>query len=183
LMGAPAAATGFLRFIAEYTQSYSVTSVGKDAKMFPRFDAALAADMESEVTAFAAQVVGDGGGRFETLFAAPFSVVSPRLADLYGVPAPGSAWAKVMFPADQRAGLLTQAALLATQARPSYGDPVLRGKFIRERLLCSKAPPSDDNAGELARLERAFGKSGGNIRELVVDTVASTYFVNRRRTP
>jgi hypothetical protein len=44
-------------------------------------------------------------------------------------------------------------------------------------------PPSDDDACELARLERGFARSGGNIRELVVDTVASTYFVNRRRTP
>ncbi len=296
LLATPTAAAGLLRFFGEYTQSFDVTSVGKDARLFPKFDAALAADMANEVPAFVANVMTEGGGRFETLFSAPYSMVTPRLAAHYGVSVAGTGWTRASFPADQRAGFLTQSGFLSTQARPTYGDPVLRGKFIRERLLCARTPPPPDNvpplkdtptgqqpktmrdrlaqhrndpacsschmlmdplglplerydaigkyrlkegtqtidpsgglygfgtpidfkdaiemarvlsvhpqaqgcfiesvfyyaygrapsgddACELDRLKRAFLKTNGSIGELMVETVASTHFLNRRRTP
>ena len=48
------------------------------------------------------------------------------------------------FPADQRAGLLTQGAVLAGYAHPVHPAPVLRGKFLLEQLTCRELgqPPA-----------------------------------------
>ena len=48
---------------------------------------------------------------------------------------------RVELDPSQRAGLLTHAALLATLAHQNQTDPVVRGKFIRESVLCSPVPP------------------------------------------
>ena len=47
-------------------------------------------------------------------------------------------------PADQRAGLLTQGAVLAGYAHPVHPAPVLRGKFLLEQLTCRELgqPPA-----------------------------------------
>jgi len=47
-----------------------------------------------------------------------------------------------MLPAAQnRAGILTQASFLAVQAHPDQTSPVLRGKFVRTKLMCQSIPP------------------------------------------
>src|SRR5204862_2774418 len=45
------------------------------------------------------------------------------------------------------AGLLTQAGLLATQAIADEGNPVRRGLYVRELVMCQEvpAPPADLN--------------------------------------
>ena len=46
----------------------------------------------------------------------------------------------VTLPAAQgRAGILTQAGFLAVQAHPDQTSPVLRGKFVRTKLMCQPA--------------------------------------------
>ncbi|TPV96854.1 MAG: DUF1592 domain-containing protein [Myxococcales bacterium FL481] len=49
------------------------------------------------------------------------------------------------LPEGERAGVLTSAAFLASHAHPGFPSPVLRGVFIRDRLLCAPPPaPPDD---------------------------------------
>jgi len=46
------------------------------------------------------------------------------------------------LPATQgRAGILTQASFLSVQAHPDQTSPVLRGKFVRTKLMCQNVPP------------------------------------------
>jgi hypothetical protein len=79
------------------------------------------------------------------LLTAPVAFVSGPLAQLYGLPArglDGAAPQKVELPASQgRSGFLTQAGFSSVQAHPDQTSPVLRGKFIRGRLLCQPPPP------------------------------------------
>lgn len=51
----------------------------------------------------------------------------------------------VELPADRRAGILTQGAFLAGHSHAQQPSPVLRGVFLRERLLCvpPTLPPDD----------------------------------------
>ena len=88
--------------------------------------------------------------------------VSERTARLYGVVATGEPTHvylpeiedddvhpvdlyEVMLPASQRAGLFTRGAFLGGLSHPDQPSPVLRGVFLRERLLCIEtgAPPDD----------------------------------------
>jgi hypothetical protein len=67
--------------------------------------------------------------------------VDRRLAAHYGIAASGvsdTGFTEVSFPAGQRAGILTQGAILA---RYSLGNPVVfRGKYVRAELLCGEIP-------------------------------------------
>ncbi len=78
---------------------------------------------------------------FADIYAAPFTFINDTLAELYGLPdRPGAALTKVLLPASgPRRGLLGHAGILSESgAQPSA---ILRGKYIREALLCQVVPP------------------------------------------
>lgn len=65
-----------------------------------------------------------------------------ELSTLYSVQAPArEGFAPYEFAEDgNRRGLLSHASLLASNAHPASSSPTLRGKFIREVLLCQILP-------------------------------------------
>src|SRR5581483_3074742 len=66
--------------------------------------------------------------------------LSPSLAALYHLPT-SSDWQRYEFPADSpRAGMLTQISFLAGHSHPGRSSPTLRGKALREILLCQPVP-------------------------------------------
>ena len=86
-----------------------------------------------------------GRGRSWTAqLTAPYTYVPAEVAPLYGAGTP-AADGKLMLDPTQRAGLLTQPALLATFAKADSTDPVHRGKFIFESVLCGSVPPPPAN--------------------------------------
>jgi len=79
------------------------------------------------------------------LFTTTKVVVNSDLAKVYGLSTSGltaTTFKTMSLPADgPRAGLLSKAALLSTFANQQFGSPTLRGKFIREALMCGSIPP------------------------------------------
>ncbi len=76
---------------------------------------------------------------FTELFTVRHTFVDDTLAKLYGLPErPGAKFVKVTLPeAVPRQGLLGHASVLSV-----FGaDPTLRGKMVRESLLCQTVPP------------------------------------------
>ena len=53
----------------------------------------------------------------------------------------GEAFVRVELSPERRTGLMTRGAVLALTTKPNMGDPVHRGIYIRERLLCTPLPP------------------------------------------
>jgi hypothetical protein len=68
---------------------------------------------------------------------------SEELASLYGVPAWDGRGEPPTFPAGERAGLLTRAALLATGSANTR--PIMKGVVIRKHILCDNiaTPPAN----------------------------------------
>jgi len=123
-----------------------VAEVARDPDRYPQFDEKLAASMRSGLDLFLGEVLGKGDGRLETLFDARFTYVDAALAPLYGVPAPaGGAMTRVELDPAQRAGILTNVGLLTAHTQADESEPIHRGKFVRERLLCTMPPdpPAD----------------------------------------
>jgi hypothetical protein len=67
----------------------------------------------------------------------------------------------VMLPTGQRAGLLTQPSFLAALSKPEETEPVQRGRFVAETLLCRTVPelpigqvPQLPNAGPITMREK-----------------------------
>ena len=138
-------------FHSQWLSLHELGGADKDAKLFPAtvWNPEIKAALGEESRRFVEHVLQEGDGRLETLLSASFSVLSGPLYDYYGVPRPAGAadvWQKADLPRDQRAGLLTQGSLLAGQAHSDRTSFILRGKLIREALLCTPVPPPPPDA-------------------------------------
>ncbi len=72
-----------------------------------------------------------------------FTFLNERLANHYGIPGvKGIAMRRVTLPPDSpRGGFMTQASVLKVTANGTTTSPVLRGKWIMERILGFEIPP------------------------------------------
>ena len=85
-----------------------------------------------------------------TLLTAPYTVIDETLADIYGVtlPADHQPGDVVDLDPSQRAGLLTQAGMLAAHAHFNQSSPVHRGVIVRESFLCQPLPPPPEDVDD-----------------------------------
>ena len=143
LLADPKAADTVASFHEQWLGIREIHEIAKDTELFPEWNDALADAMTEETHRFTSHVVLEGDARLSTLLTASFSFVNPALADVYGVQGPASGFAKVELDPTERAGLITQASLMASRAGASETSWVHRGKFVREQLLCDilPAPP------------------------------------------
>jgi hypothetical protein len=106
-------------------------------------------DLVDDWQASFAAFVGDAiwtQGTMQALFTSPKVFVTPALASLYGLAQPSEGVTATEIPGE-RVGLLTQPALMALLAHSDQSAPVLRGAFVRERIMCLEVdpPPPDVN--------------------------------------
>ncbi len=116
----------------------------KSPAAYPEFDASLAVAMKDDTASFVRWVFNEGDGRLPTLLTGAFTLsTDPALLAVYGVerPADHVAGTPLPLPADERAGLLTQPAMMARHAHADQSSPVHRGQIVRESLLCQPLPP------------------------------------------
>ena len=134
-------------FFEEWMQLRNVDRMQKDPTLFPNYSPELGPALQKQVQLFAMRVILDEHGTPADLLTKPYAFMTPELAPLYGVPptAAGS-YTLVNLDPTKRAGLLTHAGILASLAKANQTDPVHRGKFVRERLLCQTVPPPPVNA-------------------------------------
>ena len=121
--------------------------VNKSATLYPNFNPELAQAMREETLRLVDDLVWTRDADFRELMTADYTFVNADLAELYGYTMTGSdPWEKVTLPAGQpRAGFLGQATYLASNAHIEKTSPTLRGKFVRERLLCQSINPPPSN--------------------------------------
>jgi hypothetical protein len=103
------------------------------------FTPELKASLEEETRLFFSHLLTKDGTLADVLTSTK-GFVDRRLATHYGVTAavPATGFAEVSYPATERAGILTQGAILA---RYSLGHAVVfRGKYVRQELLCGELP-------------------------------------------
>ena len=147
----PRARDGVGRLYAQMFGAAQVHGIERDPEAFPTFSPALAAEMEREVASTAASLVLDDGAGLDTLLVSPRSILSPELAELYGAPIPEGAEPvtadlyAVELPPDERAGLLTRAAVMASLSHFDQSAPVQRADFVFREIACRPpAPPPSD---------------------------------------
>jgi hypothetical protein len=82
--------------------------------------------------------------------------VDSLMAQLYGAPASAGATGSEVKPAtfdpNQRRGLLTHPALMATIAEHDTSDPIHRGTFVYTKVLCQNIPSPPDAVPALPTL-------------------------------
>lgn len=111
----------------------------KEPTLYPEFSALLASQMYRETELFLKHHVWDPNLGINSLLSSRTTFVNAPLAELYGVPFPGTdpaEFVQVELPAQQRAGLLTQGSFMTSLARTDSTSVVARGLFINGPLLC-----------------------------------------------
>jgi len=117
-----------------------VADVTRNTTLFPEFSPALRDSMAAEQRAFVRHVVLERKEGLASLLTAPYSFLDAPLARVYGVTGV-SALSRVAFDDGRRGGLLTQPAFLAVNATSTTSDPIHRGVFVNQSILCSGLPP------------------------------------------
>jgi Protein of unknown function (DUF1592)/Protein of unknown function (DUF1588)/Protein of unknown function (DUF1595)/Protein of unknown function (DUF1587)/Protein of unknown function (DUF1585) len=143
LLAMPRSQDHLARFHEQWLGVDTISALTKNPINFPKFSALLASEMGKETRLFLKDVMFTQQGTFADLFLSNHTFADAGLATFYGVPAPANDWDRVDLDPSQRAGILTQASLMATLAKDTQTDPVRRGKFVLNQILCqSISPPS-----------------------------------------
>ncbi|MBM4292419.1 MAG: DUF1592 domain-containing protein [Deltaproteobacteria bacterium] len=143
LLASPRARVGLANYLSEQLRLYELDGLPKDALTYEHFSPQLLLDAREEtLRGLLARALDDDADLRDAL-TTPETFLTPRLAALYGVPAPArEGFARVTLPAwAGRAGLLGQASILSLFAHANSSSATLRGKFVRTVLLCQEIPP------------------------------------------
>jgi hypothetical protein len=127
-------------------QIHSIDTIVDTAK-FPIFSPALVTDMATEANKFLDYALWTGN--LTDIMLSRTTFLNQGLAqDIYNVPVPAGAdattFVQTTLPADQRAGILTNAGFITRAARSDEGSVVARGKAIAGTILCTPPPPPPD---------------------------------------
>ena len=154
MLGTAAGRESVGNFAEELLRLDRIATQAKDPSLFPQYGANLQAAMVRDVRDTWTSVVFDDKASVMSLFTTPKVVVNADLADLYGLDKTGltsTTFKTMTLPSNgPRSGLLSKAALLSEFANQQSGSPTLRGKFIRESLLCQTVPPPPPGVNQAA---------------------------------
>jgi hypothetical protein len=135
------------QFGTAWLQSDSLAGIEPATRGDVRFDQTMRAAMQEETARFVDELFSRPTGSMLDVVTADWTHVNGQLAPHYGLPAPaGGNWTRTTMPAGQRgAGVLTQASFLTMTAPHAGIEPIKRGRYVRQVLLCEKLPsaPAD----------------------------------------
>lgn len=145
LLDAPAGREAAAAFAEEYMRLDRLATQAKDPGLFPEYGPALQDAMVRDMRETWASIAFDDRASALSLFSTNKVVVNADLAKLYGLDPSGltaTAFQVRSLPADGlRLGILSKAGFLSQFANQKEGSPTLRGKFMRDALMCTPIPP------------------------------------------
>jgi hypothetical protein len=148
MLADPRAARARDDYYASWLHLDDLGKVARDARE-------LTPEVVADLRRSALQGIADvyrSGGKVEVLLGSSALVASDGLAKVYGLPSPGGELRAVEAPAGQRRGLFTHPALLTLLANPDASDPIQRGLFLEEKVLCQATPDPIDTVPDLPPL-------------------------------
>ena len=153
MAASPRIEDGLRAFFTDMLGLDDIDNMAKDAVIFPKYDSMIAQDAKEQTLRTIMNVVLKENGDYRDVFTTPKTYLTRRLGAIYNVPIVNNAanggpelWQEYTFAADDpRAGIVSHMSFVALHSHPGRSSPTLRGKAIREVLLCQKvpAPPGD----------------------------------------
>jgi hypothetical protein len=144
---------GVRAFFGDMLQLDGLSTVSKDSTLYPKFDALVARDAREQILRTLVDLLINNRGDYRDIFTVRKTFLTQQLASVYQIPlvndVPNGStdiWQPYTFPeGDPRTGILTEIAFVALNSQPGRSSPTLRGKALREVILCQKvpAPPGD----------------------------------------
>ncbi len=148
LLASPRLEAGVRAFFTDMLGFSDFDSLAKDRAIYPKFSGKVSRQSEEQTLRTIVDLLVSNGGDYRDLFTTRKTFLTTTLASIYRVPLPrvtpnttDDAWQPYDFPADSpRVGILSQASFLALHSHPGRSSPTVRGKALREILLCQKVP-------------------------------------------
>jgi hypothetical protein len=146
MIASPRFVAGVRAFFDDFLQFDGLETLTKDAQIYPAFGSGSAADAREQTLRTIIDLLVVRNADYRDLFETRRLAINRNLGPLYDVPVTGKEWQMYEFPpGDPRAGLLTQVGFLAAHSHPGRTSPTLRGKAVREILMCQKIPTPPAN--------------------------------------
>ncbi len=122
-----------------HTQTYALSRysiVQRNTDNYPQFGKETAASLEKSAKLFFQSIFDEDLG-VSAILTSPTAYVDANLAPFYGLPGNfGSEFSKVDLSGQGRAGFLMQLGFLTLFSGEHQPDPIHRGVFINEHVLC-----------------------------------------------
>ena len=146
LLNHPTARRFTENFTGQWLDLRKIDATIPDPQLYGEFDHLLLWSMPRETHLFFEEVLKHDRSLLE-LVHSDWTMLNERLASHYGIPGvSGNDFRKVgLPPGSHRGGVMTQASVLKVTADGTRTSPVLRGKWVLERILGQPpAPPPPD---------------------------------------
>jgi hypothetical protein len=140
MLASPRLEAGMRAFFDDMFQFDDFNNLAKDSAIYPVFTGVAVQDAREQTLRTTIDQLIVKNKDYRDLFTTRETFISPSLAAIYRLPTtPG--WVPYQFPADSpRIGLLTEIGFLAGHSHPGRSSATLRGKALREVLLCQPVP-------------------------------------------
>ena len=143
LLRSPLLEHGVRAFFTDFLDLEKFETLEKDTTIYPAYSITAAESSREQLLRTIVDHVIDQDAPYLDLFTTRKTFVDASLGRIYRVPIarPDGGWQPFEFPADDpRAGILTQMAFLALYSHPGRSSATLRGKAVRELILCHNVP-------------------------------------------
>ena len=151
LMSSPRLEQGVRAFFSDMLGFDEFSTLSKDPVLYPKFTLKVVEDAREQTLRTIVDHLLVRKGDYRDLFTTPNTFLTTRLGSVYGVAVASrggwpDAWSPYSYAKDDpRAGILSQISFVALHAHPGRSSPTLRGKAIRELVLCQRVPSPPPN--------------------------------------
>ncbi len=147
MVASPRFEQGVRAFFTDMLLFERFDNLSKDPVLFPYYNAQVGQAMPEQMLRTIVDELVTRGGDYRQLFTTNRTWMTRALGGLYQVPVHKSAgWEPYTFaPGDDRAGILGQAGFLAIYSQTGRSSPTLRGRAVRELLMCQPVPNPPGN--------------------------------------
>jgi hypothetical protein len=149
MLQSPRLEAGVRAFFTDMLQFDLFDTLAKDAKIYPKWTVKVAQDAQEQTLRSIVDLVLTQHGDYRDLFTTRKTFLTPLLGSIYSVPVARTVAGEQQafeFPdGDPRAGLHAQASFVALHSHEGLSSPTLRGKALRELLLCEPVPAPPGN--------------------------------------
>ena len=138
---------GLRAFVTDWLKLRELDNLNKDPTLFTYYSPDLGPMVREETLRLFEHLVFELDTDVREIMTTRQTFVNTKLASMYMIASPADeGFNLVKFPENSpRVGLLGHASILALHSHPRATSSTLRGKFIREGLLCDTIPPPPAN--------------------------------------
>jgi len=153
LLASPRLEAGMRAFFTDMLSFDAFNNLAKDPAIYPKYSYGLAVDAQEQTLRTIMYELLAKNGDYRDLFTTRETFLSRQLGAVYGLPiakdapdATPDGWQFHRYPdGDEHTGILSQISFVALHSHPGRSSSTLRGKAVREIVLCQKVPDPPGN--------------------------------------